>query len=122
MTKTINVIMPSYNCGKFLEHSVLSVFSQITKHKVVLLISNDYSTDNTSELLKRLKDTYKKDNFEIKVFNQEKNLGEVNNTKFLLDICNGEYVAYIDADDFWINPNKLEIQINFFTRKINIHS
>jgi glycosyltransferase involved in cell wall biosynthesis len=119
MIKTINVIMPSYNCGKFLEHSVLSVFSQVTKHKIVLLISNDYSTDNTPEILKRLQYTYVKDNFEIKIFNQEKNLGEVNNTRFLLDNCNGDYIAYLDADDFWINPDKLEIQINFMEQNPN---
>ena len=65
MGKIINVIMPSYNCGKFLDHSVLSVFSQITKHKIILLISNDYSTDNTVEVLSRLQNTLIRDNFEI---------------------------------------------------------
>lgn len=113
MTKVINVIMPSYNCGKYLDHSVLSVFSQITKHKVVLLISNDCSTDNSVEVLSRLQNTLIKDNFEIKVFNHPSNLGEVKNTKFLLDNCDGEYIAYIDADDFWTAPDKLDIQVNF---------
>lgn len=113
MSKIINVIMPSYNCGKYLDHSVLSVFSQITKHKIILLISNDCSTDNTEGILNRLKSTLVKDNFEIKVFNQEINLGEINNTKFLLNNCDGEYIAYIDADDFWTTPYKIENQINF---------
>jgi glycosyltransferase involved in cell wall biosynthesis len=113
MIKKINIIMPSYNCGKYLDHSVLSVFSQITKHNIVLLISNDCSTDNTEDVLSRLKATFIRDNFEIKVFNQTTNLGEVNNTKFLLDNCDGDYIAYIDADDFWITPNKLECQIDF---------
>ena len=113
MDKIINVIMPSYNCGKYLDHSVLSVFSQTTKHKIVLLISNDCSTDNTEGILNRLKTTFVKDNFEIVVFNQSENLGEINNTKFLLDNCDGDYVAYIDADDFWITPDKLECQVNF---------
>ena len=60
-----------------------------------------------------MKNTLIKDGFEIQVFNQPSNLGEINNTKFLLDNCNGNYVAYIDGDDFWINPNKIEQQINF---------
>lgn len=111
--------MPAYNCGKFLDHSILSVFSQISKHKIVLLISNDCSTDNTEEILSRLQNTLINDNFEIKVFNQSHNLGEVNNTKFLLDNCDGDYIAYIDADDFWINPNKLEIQINFLESNLD---
>ena len=117
MGKIINVIMPSYNCGKFLDHSVLSVFSQITKHKIILLISNDYSTDNTVEVLSRLQNTLIRDNFEIKIFNQSSNLGEVNNTKFLLDVCDGDYISYIDADDFWIEPNKLEKQIDSVQHK-----
>ena len=62
--------MPSYNCGKYLDHSVLSVFSQVTRHKIVLLISNDCSTDNTEDVLNRLQTTFIKDDFEIKVFNQ----------------------------------------------------
>ena len=74
MIKKINVIMPSYNCGKYLDHSVLSVFSQITKHNIVLLISNDCSTDNTEDVLNRLRTTFIRDNFEIKVFNQTLNL------------------------------------------------
>jgi glycosyltransferase involved in cell wall biosynthesis len=113
MEKKINVIMPSYNCGKYLEHSVLSVFSQLTNHKVVLLISNDCSTDNTSQILERLKNDYRTEDFEIEFFNQESNLGEIKNTNFLLDLCDGDYVAYIDADDFWINPRKLDLQLSF---------
>ena len=113
MSKTINVIMPSYNCGKYLDHSVLSVFSQITKHKIVLLISNDYSTDDTVDILSRLQKTLIKDDFEIQVFNQPSNLGEIKNTKFLLDSCDGDYIAYIDADDFWTSPYKIETQVNF---------
>jgi glycosyltransferase involved in cell wall biosynthesis len=119
MGKIINVIMPSYNCGKFLDHSVLSVFSQITNHKIILLISNDYSTDNTVEVLSRLQNTLIRDNFEIKIFNQSSNLGEVNNTKFLLDVCDGDYISYIDADDFWIEPNKLEKQIDFLESNLD---
>ena len=119
MNKVINVIMPSYNCGKFLDHSVLSVFSQITNHKIVLLISNDCSTDNTEEVLNRLQNSLFRDNFEIQVFNQSSNLGEVNNTKFLLDNCHGDYISYIDADDFWINPNKLETQVNFLENNLD---
>lgn len=113
MKKRINVIIPSFNCGKFIEHCLLSVFSQLTEHRIILIISNDCSTDNTSEILERIKKTYRRENFEIEIFNQEKNLGEINNTKFLLERCTGDYVAYLDADDFWIDPNTLDRQINF---------
>ena len=119
MIKKINVIMPSYNCGKYLDHSVLSVFSQITEHNIILLISNDCSTDNTEDVLNRLKTTFIRDNFEMKVFNQTENLGEVNNTKFLLDNCDGDYIAYIDADDFWISPNKIDSQIDFLENNLD---
>ena len=111
--------MPSYNCGKYLDHSILSVFSQITEHNIILLISNDCSTDNTEDVLNRLKATFIRDNFEMRVFNQPINLGEINNTKFLLDNCDGDYIAYIDADDFWISPNKLECQIDFLEKNID---
>jgi glycosyltransferase involved in cell wall biosynthesis len=114
--KNITVIMPSFNCGRFLDHSVLSVFSQITSHRITLMISNDCSTDNTLEILERIKNNFTREDFEILIFNQEKNLGEVNNTKFLLDNCNGDYIAYLDADDFWIDPHKLETQINFLEK------
>lgn len=113
MNKIINVIMPAFNCGKYLDHSVLSVFSQVTEHKIVLMVSNDCSSDNSKGVLDRLKSTFTRDNFEIRVYNQNLNLGEVKNTKFLLNECDGDYIAYIDADDFWITPNKLELQINF---------
>ena len=116
MGKIINVIIPAFNCGRFLEHTILSVFSQITSHKIVTLISNDLSNDNTSEILKRIKKTYVRDNFEIEIFDQKSNLGEVLNTKFLLDRCDGDYIAYLDADDFWIDPHKIEEQIDFLEK------
>lgn len=101
MTK-ISIIMPIYNDSDLLEKSISSVIKQ-TLDDFELICVNDGSTDNSLEILN---DFSKKYDF-IKVFSQE-NQGSGKARNQGMANANGEYIAFLDADDFFIDDDALE--------------
>ena len=105
----VSVIVPCYNFGNYIEHSIYSVLSQKTDFEFEILVGDDFSIDSTKSILDRL--SYYNKN--IRYFRYNKNIGGKNNVKFLLDNSLGEYIAYLDGDDFWTDNLKLQKQVNF---------
>ena len=107
----VSIIVPMYNAEKFIGKTIESVLSQ-TYENWEMLIMNDVSTDNS---LAVVNEYAKKDN-RIKVVNNEKNMGVVKGRNHLIDLANGKYIAFLDADDYW-HSQKLEKQIQFMKEK-----
>lgn len=98
----ISIIMPVYNGGEFLENSINSIVEQTLKD-VELICINDGSTDNSLDLLNELSEKY---SF-IKVYSQE-NQGSGKARNYGLSNAKGEYIAFLDADDIFVDNNALE--------------
>ena len=97
----ISIIVPVYNCENYLDKCINSILSQTYKHFELLLI-NDGSTDNSSIIC----DNYQQKDSRIQVFNKEN--GGVSSARNLgLRNANGEYVCFVDSDD-WIDDNYLD--------------
>ena len=107
----VSIIVPMYNAEKFIGKTIESVLSQ-TYENWEMLIMNDVSTDNSLAVVSEF---VKKDD-RIKVVNTEKNMGVVKGRNHLIDLANGKYIAFLDADDYWHNK-KLEKQIKFMKEK-----
>lgn len=90
----ITAYTPTYNCGKFLEQSIESVLKQ-TFVDFELIIINDGSTDNTSQILQKYSQNPK-----IKIIEHEKNIGFVKTAAEVIPQTKGEYVIRVDGDDF----------------------
>lgn len=99
----ISVIMPVYNGEKYIRQAVESVFEQ--KVSLELLVIDDASTDRTDEVLS---DYMARENFLY--LKNEKNLGVSGSRNRGIKMARGEYVAFLDADDWW-TPGKLEEQL-----------
>lgn len=99
----VSVVIPSYNQGMYIEKAIKSVLSQ-EYTEIELLISDDSSTDNSWEVIQRIKDP------RLRIFKQPKNLGPVGNLVFLINESSGEYVALLNSDDYWL-PGKLGKQV-----------
>lgn len=97
----ISVIVPVYNGEEFLSQCLDSILAQ-TLQDIEILCVNDGSTDNS---LKILKDYAKKDK-RIQIINQ-KNQGQSVSRNKAIKIAKGEYLSFIDADDY-INEQFLE--------------
>ncbi|MFK7840346.1 MAG: glycosyltransferase family 2 protein [Bdellovibrionales bacterium] len=98
----ISVIIPAYNAADTIMDSINSVFAQ-TFENYELIIINDASPDNMSEVLKSITDP------RLKILDHQENKGAsaARNTGILA--AQGNYVAFLDSDDIWY-PKKLEEQ------------
>ena len=99
--KTIDILMATYNGEKYLEEQIDSILGQTYKN-IRLIISDDCSTDNTKNILKKYQE---KENIEI--YYQKENLGYVKNFEFLLQKVENEIYMLSDQDDVWMS-NKVE--------------
>ncbi len=100
----IDIIIPNYNKGNYLKECLDSVLNQTYKNWRVFLI-DDCSTDTSKHILEEYKKIEK-----IKVILLSKNFGPSYCRNYGIKNSNGEYIAFLDSDDFW-PPNKLEVQI-----------
>ncbi|OEJ15875.1 beta-1, 3-galactosyltransferase [Brachyspira hampsonii] len=98
----VSVILPIYNIEKYLPKCLESIVNQTLKDIEIICI-NDCSPDNSENIIKEY---IKKDN-RIKLINNEKNIGVGLSRNIGVDLSNGEYISFIDSDDF-INNNYLE--------------
>lgn len=106
----VSVIMPTYNCGKYIERSVESVIAQ-TMTDWELLIVDDCSTDNTAEVLQPYLERYPNIHYHC----LQENGGPAVARTEAIRRASGKYVAFLDSDDLWL-PEKLERQIAFMER------
>ena len=104
----VSIIMPAYNCGRFIAESIRSVLSQ-TYTQWELLIADDCSTDNTADVVASFNDQ------RIHYLRNNKNIGAAETRNKALRMAKGRYIAFLDADDLWM-PTKLEHQIAFMQK------
>ncbi|WP_069592870.1 glycosyltransferase family 2 protein [Methanosphaera sp. WGK6] len=105
----VSVIMPVFNGVNFLDTSCQSLYNQ-TLNDIELICVNDGSTDNT---LDKLHELSKKYDF-IKIFNQE-NQGSGKARNNGIKEATGEYIAFLDADDIFVDENALELMYKYGT-------
>ena len=102
MKDKISVIIPIYNAEMFLKRCLDSVINNTYKNIEIICI-NDGSVDNSKALLENLS----KIDGRIIVVNRE-NKGVSSTRNLGLKMATGDYISFIDADD-WIHPNYFEI-------------
>ena len=111
----LSILMITYNHESYIEQAIKGVFSQKVNFPVEFVISNDCSTDKTHQKIEEiLKDS--PENFTIKYYNHTENLGMMENFIFSLKQCHGKYIALCEGDDYWIDNNKLQKQVNFLEK------
>ena len=103
----VSIIMPSYNCGKYVEETIRSVQAQTYKNWEIIFV-DDCSTDGT---VKRVSELREKDS-RIKLFQNKFNSGAAVSRNNALCEAKGRWIAFLDSDDLW-EPEKLEKQVKF---------
>jgi len=107
---TVSVHMITYNHENFIAQAIESIVMQKTKFIFDLIISDDCSTDNTSQIIKKYKRKYPEI---IKPIFRNHNVGSINNFIDTFNYCTGKYIALCEGDDYWIDPYKLQKQVDF---------
>ncbi len=101
----ISVIIPIYNAQKYLRQAIESVLVQ-SYPRFELILVNDGSTDKSLEICQE----YQAKDKRIFLYSKQ-NEGNMKTRLYALTLCKGDYIAWVDADD-WIIPNYLELLIN----------
>ena len=113
----VSVLMPTYNHEAYIAQAIESFLAQKTSFEIELLINDDCSTDNTYQVALG----YAQKHTQVKVFKQTVNQGLLKNYKFLLEKATGEYLAVLESDDYWIDENKLQKQVDYMDAHSNCH-
>jgi glycosyltransferase EpsE len=103
----ISVLMPVYNCAKYLSEAVDSIIYQ-TYDNWELLICDDGSRDESVQIMSN----YALIDSRIKAFTNEENRGAAHTKNLLIKKAKGEFIALMDADDI-SDKNRLRAQLMF---------
>jgi len=101
----VSVVMPAYNCERYVMESVASILHQ-TLLDLELIVIDDCSTDGTGDLLEGLHDP------RVRLLRAPSHQGQTACINLGLSAAQGEYVARQDADDI-STPERLETQVSF---------
>ena len=107
MNELVSIIMPSYNCGKYVEETIRSVQAQTYENWEIVFV-DDCSTDDSVRRVKALQASDKR----IRIFQNVGNLGAAVSRNNALREAKGRWIAFLDSDDLW-KPMKLEKQVRF---------
>jgi len=97
----VSVIIPAYNAEKYIHEAIDSVLNQTFKDFEIIVI-DDESTDNTSKILESYGNKIR--------WKSQENKGSASAQNEGIKMANGEYIAYIDADDIYL-PERIETQV-----------
>lgn len=106
----VTVWMTAYNHEKYIVAALESVLNQQTTFTYEIVLGEDCSTDGTRDIVL---DYHAKYPGKFKLLLPEKNLGMLPMFKATYEMCTGKYLAFLDADDYWTDPLKLQKQVDF---------
>ena len=105
----ISVCIVSYNHGRYIDDCLASVIAQHVDAELEVLVGDDCSSDNTRNIIASYAARYPELIFPVF---HEKNIGGSQNYRSLIERAQGDYIAHLDGDDYWL-PGKLSAQILF---------
>lgn len=106
----ISVVIPSYNRADTVGQTIESILAQEVDADMEIVIGDDCSTDNAREVLLAYKEKYPDI---IRLIFHEQNVGLGANWATCVKACKGKYICNCDNDDYWHNPHKLQIQLDY---------
>lgn len=118
MKKTLSIIIPVYNSETTIGRCIESIFQNESNfNEIEVILINDGSTDNSLIICQEYQNRYGRNN--IKIVNKE-NTGPSDSRNKGLMLAKGEYVSFVDSDDY-VEKNYIEVllyEINFNKKDI----
>ena len=107
----LSVVFITYNHERYIRQALDSVLMQKTDFPFEIVVGEDCSTDHTRDILNEYKEKYPD---QIRLLYREKNLGRPTLNVYQTAMeCKGKYMAFLEGDDFWTDPEKLQKQVRF---------
>lgn len=111
----LQVVVPTFNHAPFLAETLDSILTQKTQHDYQILVHDDASTDGTREIIH---DYAARHPGRFELIMQEENQFQQGRriATLVWPHYKAQYIAYLDGDDLWTNPDKIQTQIDFMDR------
>src|ERR1700721_1190908 len=106
----LSVAMITYNHERFIRQAIESVLAQKVNFDFEIVIGEDFSTDSTRAIVAELQQQYPE---LIVALMRPHNLGAMRNLQETLAACKGQYIAFLEGDDYWTAQHKLQKQVDF---------
>src|SRR5262245_56053444 len=106
----VSVFLATYNHERFIEQAIRSVLMQRVNFDYEILVREDASTDGTARIVEQLQAEHPD---RVRALLRTKNIGMHRNFIEVYHACTGEYIAYLDGDDYWTSADKLQKQVDY---------
>lgn len=107
----VSIVMPVYNAGKVIERTISSVLRQSYQNWELILV-DDCAKDNSAELIKSIA----MNETRIKYLKLAQNSGAAVARNKGIEVAMGQYIAFLDADDYWFE-DKLQRELNLMKER-----
>lgn len=106
----VSIRTSTYNHGSYIKQCIEGILMQKTNFAFEYIIGEDFSTDETREIVF---DYAKKYPNIIRVITADYNVGSKANGRRCINACRGKYMAICEGDDYWTDPLKLQKQVDY---------
>lgn len=106
----LSILIICYNQENYIKQCITSIILQRIPFEYEVIIADDGSKDKTLSLIK---DTFSGNIKNLIILDNSENHGISKNYQRGFAICKGEYIAVIEGDDYWTDPERLNKHINF---------
>ena len=110
----VTVCIVTYNQEKWIRQTLDSVLAQNTKYPFEVIIGEDHGTDGTRAICQE----YANKNENVTLLPLAPNLGVTANWIRCIQAGSGKYIMTCAGDDWWHNPNKIQLQVDFMEQHL----
>ncbi|HSU53605.1 MAG TPA: glycosyltransferase [Candidatus Dormibacteraeota bacterium] len=110
MTPKLSIFSITFNHAPFIRQALESILTQRVSFDYEIVVGDDCSTDGMRAILEEYQRRFPD---RIKPIFRDKNVGMMRNVVETLNQCQGDYIACLEGDDYWTDPDKLQLQVDF---------
>ncbi len=115
----VSICMITYGHENYIREAIEGVLMQQCNFDLELIIANDFSPDNTDDIIQRIINDDPRASI-IKYIKHDKNIGMMPNFVYALQQCKGKYIALCEGDDYWIDEYKLKKQVDILDADMSL--
>jgi glycosyltransferase involved in cell wall biosynthesis len=105
---TVSVALTAYKAERTLPQAIDSILAQRTDFPIEIIVSDDCSPDGVGAIAKAYQNRHP---HIVRILARERNVGMQRNYYETFAMCRGRYIAWLDGDDYWTDPDKLTRQV-----------
>lgn len=112
----VSIICNTYNHEKYIAHTLESFLMQKTDFTFEILVHDDASTDSTPDIIRTYAEKYPDIIKPILQTENQMSRGVKVSQVFQYPRAKGKYIAFCEGDDYWIDENKLQVQVDWLEK------